>query len=175
MLVRLDSMPFSASFRVTSSRTLRTTSVNKERETEIYENEKKPRTVKINSDSYAKRTISLVAATPARQSDRVSRTSRTPRTNAFRLFERAHLAVGACSRRQLWPTIPTGLSQARSHVSPYTELRQQIHDDLRFQHPDWVQPNGESPICDSYEARLMELIDPLTGTDVERVQKLPMV
>jgi len=60
-------------------------------------------------------------------------------------------------------------------IHTYTELRQQIHDDLRFQHPDWVQPNGESPICDSYEARLMELIDPLTGTDVERVQKLPMV
>ena len=60
-------------------------------------------------------------------------------------------------------------------IHTYTELRQQIHDDLRLQHPDWVQPNGESPICDSYEARLMELIDPLTGTDVERVQKSPMV
>ena len=60
-------------------------------------------------------------------------------------------------------------------IHTYTELRQRIHDDLRLQHPDWVQPNGESPICDSYEARLMELIDPLTGTDVERVQKSPMV
>ena len=43
-------------------------------------------------------------------------------------------------------------------VHTYTELRQQIHDDLRIQHPEWVQPNGESPICDSYEARLMELL-----------------
>jgi hypothetical protein len=60
-------------------------------------------------------------------------------------------------------------------IHTYTELRQQIHDDLRLQHPDWVQPNGESPICDSYEARLMELIGPLTGTNVERVQKSPMV
>jgi hypothetical protein len=25
------------------------------------------------------------------------------------------------------------------------ELRQQIHDDLRIQHPEWVEPNGESP------------------------------
>jgi hypothetical protein len=40
----------------------------------------------------------------------------------------------------------------------YTELQQQIHDDLRIQHPEWVQPNGESPICDSYEARLMKLL-----------------
>jgi len=44
----------------------------------------------------------------------------------------------------------------------YTELRQQIHDDLRIQHPEWVQPNGESPMCDAYEARLVELLDPLT-------------
>jgi len=43
-------------------------------------------------------------------------------------------------------------------VHTYTELRRQIHDDLRIQHPEWVQPNGESPICDSYEARLMELL-----------------
>ena len=42
-----------------------------------------------------------------------------------------------------------------------TELRQQIHDDLRIQHPEWVQPDGECPTCDSYEARLMELIDTL--------------
>jgi len=47
-------------------------------------------------------------------------------------------------------------------VSTYTELRQQIHDDLRIQNPEWVQPNGESPICDSYEARLVELLDALT-------------
>jgi hypothetical protein len=46
-------------------------------------------------------------------------------------------------------------------VSTYTELRQQIHDDLRIQHPEWVEPNGESPKCDSYEARLIELLDAL--------------
>ena len=40
----------------------------------------------------------------------------------------------------------------------YTELRRQIHDDLRVQHPEWVKPNGESPMCDFYEARLMELL-----------------
>jgi hypothetical protein len=60
-------------------------------------------------------------------------------------------------------------------IHTYTELRQQIHDDLRLQHPDWVQPNGESPICDSYEARLMELIDALTGTDVERLRESSMI
>ena len=44
-------------------------------------------------------------------------------------------------------------------IHTYTELRQQIHDDLRIQHPEWIQPNGESPMCDSYEARLVGLLD----------------
>jgi hypothetical protein len=43
----------------------------------------------------------------------------------------------------------------------YADLRRQIHDDLRIQHPEWVQPNGESPLCDSYEARLMKTLDVL--------------
>jgi hypothetical protein len=34
-----------------------------------------------------------------------------------------------------------------------------------------VQPNGDSPICDSYEARLMELIARLRGTDLEHAQR----
>jgi hypothetical protein len=47
-------------------------------------------------------------------------------------------------------------------IHTYAELQQQIHDDLRIQHPEWVEPNGESPKCDSYEARLTELLDTLT-------------
>jgi hypothetical protein len=43
-------------------------------------------------------------------------------------------------------------------IHTYTELQQQIHDDLRIQHPEWVKSNGESPTCDSYEARLMDLL-----------------
>jgi len=53
---------------------------------------------------------------------------------------------------------------APHQIHTYTELRQQIHDDLRIQHPEWVQPNGECPLCDSYEARLMELLEPSTRT-----------
>ena len=52
----------------------------------------------------------------------------------------------------------------------YSELRQQIHDDLRSQHPEWIQPDGESPMCDAYEARLMELLGPLTpNADTESI------
>jgi hypothetical protein len=36
-----------------------------------------------------------------------------------------------------------------------TELRKQIHSDLRIQHPEWVEPNGESSM------RIMELLDAL--------------
>jgi hypothetical protein len=46
-------------------------------------------------------------------------------------------------------------------IHTYTELLQQIHGDLRNQHPEWVESNGESPMCDSYEARLTELLDAL--------------
>lgn len=45
-----------------------------------------------------------------------------------------------------------------NEIHSYSELQQQIHDDLRVQHQEWVEPNGESPICDSYEARLTELL-----------------
>jgi hypothetical protein len=43
-------------------------------------------------------------------------------------------------------------------IHSYTELQQQIHEDLRVQHPEWVAPNGDSPRCDSYELRLAELL-----------------
>jgi hypothetical protein len=49
-------------------------------------------------------------------------------------------------------------------ILTYTELRKQIHDDLRVQHPEWVEPNGGCPKCDSYEARLIELLDTFTRT-----------
>jgi hypothetical protein len=41
-------------------------------------------------------------------------------------------------------------------IHTYAEFRQQIHGDLRTQHPEWVEPNGESSM------RLMELLDALT-------------
>ena len=47
----------------------------------------------------------------------------------------------------------------RHEIHTYSALLRQIHNDLRVQHPEWIQPNGESPLCDSYEARLMELLD----------------
>jgi hypothetical protein len=45
-----------------------------------------------------------------------------------------------------------------NEIPSYNELQLQIHDDLRVQHPEWVEPNGECPTCDSYELRLAELL-----------------
>jgi hypothetical protein len=43
-------------------------------------------------------------------------------------------------------------------IHTVAELRQQIHEDLRRQHPEWIQPGGESPMCDFYEERLSRLL-----------------
>jgi hypothetical protein len=39
-------------------------------------------------------------------------------------------------------------------IRSYAELRQLIRLSLRAQNQEWVEPNGDSPICASYEAWL---------------------
>ena len=51
-------------------------------------------------------------------------------------------------------TLPSGPDEIRS----YAQLQQQIHDALRAEHPEWVQPNGDCPTCESYESRLAKLL-----------------
>ena len=48
-------------------------------------------------------------------------------------------------------------------INSIGDLRQQIHNELRIQHPEWVLPNGESPICDAYKARLTNLLALASG------------
>jgi hypothetical protein len=57
-------------------------------------------------------------------------------------------------------SLPTFTSESNDAVTihSYRELQQRIHDDLRVQHPEWVEPNGDCPTCESYERRLAELI-----------------
>jgi len=56
------------------------------------------------------------------------------------------------------PDQPIGVPR---QIHAHAELHQQIHEELRIQHPEWVEPNGESSM------RLMELLDTLTrrGSD----------
>ena len=53
----------------------------------------------------------------------------------------------------------------------YIRLQQQMRDALRVQHPDWVEPNGNSPTCDSYESRLAGLL----GLSHRRNSAIPSV
>jgi hypothetical protein len=52
----------------------------------------------------------------------------------------------------------THSSTPSAEVPGYAELQREMHDALRAQHPEWVQPNGDSPICDAYESRFEELL-----------------
>jgi len=134
---------------------------------------------KIDPDPYAKRTARRVAATPAIQSNPVGPESRAPQAHARRPLEHPHLAVagayGAHARPPFAPSPSSDPSRAAlesftrtivmyHQVHTYIELQQQIHDDLRIQHPEWVKSNGECPTCDSYESRLTEMLGTLTRT-----------
>ena len=44
-------------------------------------------------------------------------------------------------------------------IRSYVQLQHQIHDALREQHPEWIEQNGDSPICESYESRFAELLE----------------
>jgi len=44
-------------------------------------------------------------------------------------------------------------------ISTYDDLQREMHKALRVQHPEWIQPDGESPICDLYDARFVELLN----------------
>jgi hypothetical protein len=60
-------------------------------------------------------------------------------------------------RAAFWKTLtwPFRALKARTLVD-YPRRRQQIHDELRIQHPEWVEPNGESSM------RLLKVLDSLT-------------
>ena len=50
------------------------------------------------------------------------------------------------------------LPKTTEEIRSYAQLQRQIHDALRVQHPEWVEPNGDCPTCESYESRLAELL-----------------
>ncbi len=62
-------------------------------------------------------------------------------------------------------------SNMPNEIHSYSDLQQQIHDDLRVQHPEWVKPNGTCPTCESYELRLAELLGVSREASVAEVRK----
>jgi hypothetical protein len=43
-------------------------------------------------------------------------------------------------------------------VQAYVQLQRQMHEALLREHPEWVEPNGNCPMCEAYESRLAELL-----------------
>jgi hypothetical protein len=61
-------------------------------------------------------------------------------------------------------TKPISAATSMSHkIDTYAELKQQIHDDLRVQHPEWIEPEGDCSTCNSYESRLAQLLNQLAN------------
>ena len=48
--------------------------------------------------------------------------------------------------------------RATNEIEPYVQLQQQMHEALLKEHPEWVEPNGDCPVCEAYESRLAELL-----------------
>ena len=154
----------------------------------VYEKQKKLH-CEIHRDAYAKRTAGCIATTPASQGDRVNSASRTSRAGASVASEWPNLVIGALARHHrrstnpsdFWTGNPPPAHSKRSNESltmhhqihTYSALLRQIHNDLRVQHPEWIQPNGDSPLCDSYEARLMKMLDASIGTRANETTVVP--
>ena len=45
-----------------------------------------------------------------------------------------------------------------NEVERYVQLQRQIHEALLKEHPEWIEPNGDCPMCEIYESRLAELL-----------------
>jgi len=154
----------------------------------VYEKQKKLH-CEIHRDAYAKRTAGCIATTSASQGDRINSASPTSRAGASIASEELNLVIGALAWHRRESTNPSDFWTGNSpptHLKPstkspimdhqihtYAALLRQIHNDLRVQHPDWIQPNGDSPLCDSYEARLMKLLDASIGTRANETTAVP--
>ena len=73
--------------------------------------------------------------------------------------------VSKCARAAISGTTPpkgvcNSVCEATTFdkIRSYAELQKLIRVSLRVQNPDWVEPNGDSPLCDSYEARFAKLL-----------------
>ena len=51
-------------------------------------------------------------------------------------------------------------------IPGYAVLQRHMHDALRAQNPEWIKPNGDSPMCDFYESRFAQLLDLSLATEI---------
>jgi hypothetical protein len=52
------------------------------------------------------------------------------------------------------------------------QIRVAFRSQLQIHHPEWVQLNGELPMCDSYEAPLVELFDAFKRREREGTKRV---
>jgi hypothetical protein len=71
--------------------------------------------------------------------------------------------------KPIFHIVKTNTLRTGGEVRSYAQLQRQIHDALRVEHPEWVQPNGDCPTCESYESRLAELLGLSSGKQDRRV------
>jgi hypothetical protein len=65
------------------------------------------------------------------------------------------LALGSgCSRN----SGAAGILTSNDKIRTYEELQQHILNALRDQNPHWIEPDGSSPIFESYRKRFAELL-----------------
>ena len=68
-----------------------------------------------------------------------------------------------------------GLGKLRAswgQIRTYADLQEQLHRDLMAQHPEWIEANGDCPMCDSYDRRLAELISAFQSATRDSVPHL---
>ncbi len=73
--------------------------------------------------------------------------------------------AAVCILLTLFPMKMNASVTVRETVRPYVQLQQQIHEALRKEHPEWVEPNGDCPMCEAYESRLAELLALSSATE----------
>jgi len=65
------------------------------------------------------------------------------------------LALGSGSSRK---REVSGIQTSNDKIRTYEELQRHILNALRDQNPDWIEPDGSSPIFESYQKRFAELL-----------------
>ena len=65
------------------------------------------------------------------------------------------LALGSGSSRK---REVSGIQTSNDKIRTYEELQRHILNALRDQNPHWIEPDGSSPIFESYQKRFAELL-----------------
>jgi hypothetical protein len=80
------------------------------------------------------------------------------RLTGFSSFSRAESAVPEDRPEPTNPHVLQSILTVHERISSYAELQELIHNALRIQNPEWIGSDGESEMCEFYEARFAKLL-----------------